>query len=145
MESLIVAENTKSCLSLIVAFIISFTVGLLVLSKRLSASSITIVFKVWAVTFLFLIKSAILPGVPTTIWGFISFIFFICLSILTSPISPKVVTEISEFLLNSLICETICITSSWVGANISTCISFLFISIFWNSGATKAKVFPLPV
>ena len=106
------AEKNISCLSLIVALIISLIIVDLFLAKRLSASSITIVLIVCAVIFFFLIKSKTLPAEPTIICGFTSLSFFICFSIFDSPIIVNEVIFILEFFASNLICASICITNS---------------------------------
>ena len=109
---LILAEKNISCRSFIVDFIISFIITGLFLDNKLSASSSTIVLIVWAVIFFFLIKSRILPGEPTIMCGLTSFSFFICFSMLDSPIIDKDVTFMPELVDRSFICDSIWTTNS---------------------------------
>ena len=110
-----------------------FTTERLFLSNSLSTSSIIIVFIVWADTFFLPISSNILPADPTIICGF-AFKLSICLLILALPIKAVEVISKEAACFKSFIVLFIWIASSWVGARIMHCISFLLISIFSKVG-----------
>ena len=137
-----VAEKSRVCFSFGVVSRIPSSSSLKPMVSISSASSRTKKRILLTSSFLRLIKSSDLPGVPTTIWA------PRCNSAtwptMLAPPYTATIFILSEFLAYDFRSLAICMQSSRVGLKISAWVSFDSV-IFWIMGSPKAAVFPVPV